>query len=160
MRKAIYSIGILLTSLFLIVGFYMSYRVADIYEKIESLGETVRNMETEKVDTLAHTLQKDMLYTFEVYDAVTNELIQEQYQLISYSTDNIVFRQMKESESSFMLKESDGYVVVYQEDGKSVYEHTDIAVENLSEDLQKEILGGKIIESTEELYSFLENYSS
>ena len=52
------------------------------------------------------------------------------------------------------------YIVVYLYDGKTVFEETEIDVTLLEEDVYKEIVSGKYIESTKELYGFLENYSS
>ena len=43
---------------------------------------------------------------------------------------------------------------------RQVYEYTDISLEGLPENLQKEIQNGKYIETSESLYGFLENYSS
>ena len=60
----------------------------------------------------------------------------------------------------YYLKELNGYVVVYLSDKKTVYEYTDISLEGLPENLQKEIQNGKYIETSESLYGFLENYSS
>lgn len=60
----------------------------------------------------------------------------------------------------YYLKELNGYVVVYLGDKKTVYEYTDISLEYLPENLQKEIQNGKYIETSESLYGFLENYSS
>lgn len=61
---------------------------------------------------------------------------------------------------TFYLKELHGFVAVYLEDEKTVYELTDIALSELPEEMQKEICTGKVVASTEELYGFLENYSS
>ena len=61
---------------------------------------------------------------------------------------------------AYYLKELNGYVVVYLSDKKTVYEYTDISLEDLPENLQKEIQNGKYIETSESLYGFLENYSS
>lgn len=78
----------------------------------------------------------------------------------------------KESESSvstqgdavkkeqYFLKELNGYVVVYLSDKKTVFEYTNIPTAELPAELAEEIRGGKIIEGTEKLYGFLENYSS
>ena len=49
------------------------------------------------------------------------------------------------------------YILVIK---KTVYEYTDISLEGLPENLQKEIQNGKYIETSESLYGFLENYSS
>ncbi len=40
------------------------------------------------------------------------------------------------------------------------FEHTNIPLESLPQELQAEVLLGKTLSGAEELYSFLENYSS
>ena len=60
----------------------------------------------------------------------------------------------------YILLEEKGYVAVYHTDRKTLYASTDILVSKLPEQLQKEIREGKYISSEEQLYSFLENYSS
>lgn len=60
----------------------------------------------------------------------------------------------------YYLLEKNGYIVVYLSDKKTVYEYTNIAYSVLPEDVQKEISAEKYVETVEELYSFLENYSS
>ncbi len=63
-------------------------------------------------------------------------------------------------EDCFYLMESNGYVVVYLSDRETVYEYTDIVFDGLPEKVQAEIRNGKYMESPEELYGFLESYSS
>lgn len=65
-----------------------------------------------------------------------------------------------EKSESFYLMELNGYVAVYEKDKKTLYEYTNIKLTDLPEELQKEISAGKLLESTEKLYGFLENYSS
>lgn len=60
----------------------------------------------------------------------------------------------------YILSELQGYVVVYLEDEKTIYEITDIQVSTLPQEVQQEIAEGKRIESVSGLYAFLENYSS
>lgn len=60
----------------------------------------------------------------------------------------------------YILLEEKGYVAVYHTDRKTLYASTDILVSELPQELQKEIEGGKYIGSEEQLYNFLENYSS
>ena len=60
----------------------------------------------------------------------------------------------------FVLGEENGYIIVYNADKKTVYSKTDIRLDNLSAQLQKEIIVGKLIYSESELYNFLESYSS
>ncbi len=60
----------------------------------------------------------------------------------------------------YLLLAEDGYVAVYHADGKTFFSSTDILLIKLPEDLQAEIQEGKYITSEEQLYNFLENYSS
>lgn len=63
-------------------------------------------------------------------------------------------------EEIYYLNELNGYVVVYLNDQKTVFEYTNILLEDLPEELAEEIREGKTMEGTEKLYGFLENYSS
>lgn len=63
-------------------------------------------------------------------------------------------------EDCYYLMEVNGYIVVYLSDKKTPYEYTSIQYDELPDRLRQEIRNGKYIESTEELYGFLENYSS
>lgn len=87
---------------------------------------------------------------------------------MAYGADRVVLRQEtdeKEEAASrentgFVLKVENGYVVVYKKDGQEVFEHTNIPLESLPAELQSQVLLGKAVDSTDDLYSFLENYSS
>ena len=60
----------------------------------------------------------------------------------------------------FVLLEEDGSVAVYEADRKTRYSTTGILLDELPEELRQEIQQGKVIESEEQLYNFLESYSS
>lgn len=62
--------------------------------------------------------------------------------------------------TSFYLMVYDGKVVVYQEDMHTVYLYTDISVQALPESLQQKIIQGMFLEDEENLYDFLENYTT
>ena len=49
---------------------------------------------------------------------------------------------------------------MYLSDKETVYEFTEIPVNDLPEEIQQEIATGKYIPTVKELYAFLENYSS
>lgn len=53
-----------------------------------------------------------------------------------------------------------GRIVVYYSDRTTVFEYPDIRLTDLPVDLQCELLSGKEIKDDEELYRFLQNYSS
>ena len=63
-------------------------------------------------------------------------------------------------EKVYYLSNRNGYVIVYLDDQTSIYEYTNIRVEELPEELQNEIREGKRLEGKDKLYGFLENYSS
>lgn len=87
----------------------------------------------------------------------------ESFELVSFSKDQIVLRKTyhpyADDYKYYMIGEN-GYVTVYYIDKNTVYEYTNIAVDSLPSDLQEEIQNGKYIISLDELYNFLENYSS
>lgn len=73
------------------------------------------------------------------------------------------FYQEKNEETTefFYLAIQDNKVVVYREDGETVYMETDIPAQDLPSDLLQELLmQRRVINTEEDLYDFLESYSS
>ena len=60
----------------------------------------------------------------------------------------------------FYIVSKDNKLVVYYEDMETVFLTTEIATDSLPEDVRLEILNKKYFETEEELYNFLESYSS
>ena len=65
-----------------------------------------------------------------------------------------------EMREGYYLKELHGYVAVYLSDGETLYELTEISCSSLPKEVQEAVWTGKYVETTRELYGFLENYSS
>jgi hypothetical protein len=86
----------------------------------------------------------------------------ESIELSSFSRDRVVVcKYYREAEDEgFYLMVADHFIVVYEEDKETLYMNTDILLESLDETLQAEVIQGKYIENEEELYHFLESYSS
>lgn len=85
------------------------------------------------------------------------------YDLLAFSKDNIILRKVYNSELveyKYFLKSQNGYIVVYYGDQKTVYEYTEVSVENLTQFEQIQLEEGVFIKDLDELYSALENYSS
>ena len=61
--------------------------------------------------------------------------------------------------SSYHIGIHEGNVIVRLDDG-SIYETTEISWESLPTTIQEQIESGYVLETKQELYSFLENYSS
>ncbi len=85
----------------------------------------------------------------------------EYIELLSFSPARVVIRKSyeKEEEGFFLINE-DHYVVVYDKSLAHIYMNTGIRTEDLPQVLQDEIMRMKYIETENELYNFLESYSS
>lgn len=90
------------------------------------------------------------------------ELGFETIELTAFSKDRVaVCKYYKEkAPQGFYLMVADHFIVVYEEDRSTLYMNTDILLERLPDILQREIMAGKFVASEEELYLFLESYSS
>jgi hypothetical protein len=87
----------------------------------------------------------------------------ESYELVSFSGDQMVLRKTyypySDNYRYYMIEEG-GFITVYYIDKSTVYEYTNISLESLPSELQEEVKVGKYIFDLNELYNFLENYSS
>lgn len=84
-------------------------------------------------------------------------------EVVSFSKEKVVVRKnyvFKEINSSFYLVNEKNFVVVYCDDLKTVYMNTNISLDALPDSLKQEIIQNKYIATEEELYNFLESYSS
>lgn len=84
-------------------------------------------------------------------------------EVLSFSRERVVVRmdyQYIQPSTGFYLAVYDNKVWVYLEDKQTVYIETDIRVDLLPEELQQQIIQMKWVEDQEELFNFLENYSS
>jgi len=91
------------------------------------------------------------------------ELGFETIELTAFSKDRIAvckYYRPKKENRGFYLMVADHFIVVYEEDKKTLYMNTDILLESLDDNLQAQIICGKYMENEEALYHFLESYSS
>lgn len=80
-----------------------------------------------------------------------------------YSVERLVIRKIYEPielEERFYLRAEENYVVIYYADNRTVYMYTNICLDVLPDETKKQIEEGKMIETYESLYSFLESYTS
>ena len=83
--------------------------------------------------------------------------------LDSFSATEVVITKnynLTEEDSGYYLMVQDGKIVVMEEDKRTVYLSTDIYADALSDTLKQELILGKFIHSIDELYGFLESYTS
>ncbi len=111
--------------------------------------------------------REGLISYLEDYSRYPSEEDQEKFlediQLISYSDEKIIVRKSfkpEEIPETFYLMVENNMVNVYYKDKKTVYMYTDISLDTLPSDVQSEIISIKYIRSPEELYNFLETYSS
>lgn len=91
------------------------------------------------------------------------ELGFETIELTAFSKDRIAvckYYRPKKEDRGFYLMVADHFIVVYEEDKKTLYMNTDILLESLDDTLQAQVICGKYMENEEALYHFLESYSS
>lgn len=88
-------------------------------------------------------------------------------ELTAFSKDRVVIckyyrpqEEKKQEDPGFYLMAADHFVVVYYADKETVYINTEILLENLSDALKAEIIQGKYMATEDEVYTFLESYSS
>lgn len=61
---------------------------------------------------------------------------------------------------AYVIKQKDGILVVYQSDGVTEFFETNIRVRDLDEGMIKKLENGIFFSNDQELYAFLESYSS
>jgi len=72
----------------------------------------------------------------------------------------VFFLSMKgKDDHSYFIKTENGNIVIYNKDN-TVYEYTDLEPEFLPEEVTKELIQGIYFQDQEDLYEFLETYSS
>ena len=143
-----------------------------LVEEVNLTDGTVYETE-ENVPVRYIGLDREMLVNeLEIYDSnpPLSELERgfETIELTSFSKDRVVvckyYKLEKEneqaSEQGYYLMVADHLIVVYRGDRQTIYMNTDILLESLSDALQAEIMQGKYLETEEEVFNFLETYSS
>ena len=137
-----------------------------LIEEVDLMSGTVNEKE-ENVPVKYIGLDRDgLLQELESYDRnpPLTELEQgfETIELTAFSKDRVVICKYykQEENKGYYLMVADHFIVVYQEDKRTLYMNTDILLASLDDGLQAEIMRGKYIETEEELYNFLESYSS
>lgn len=187
MRKTFYGIGVFLFLCVLTLGYYGSYKISDMRMKIRNLESSLEEEQSREARALEQIITGTTQCTIEEYDRNTGELKEAtdfaadnligmdrqeltdflrnsntsyyRYSLVAFSPQHVVIRQSRTLYGTYYLTEEEGKVVVYKGDRKTLFEPTEIQVSSLPEGVQEEIREGLYMDSEEELYNFLENYS-
>lgn len=94
------------------------------------------------------------------YDRAMRKLEAKQKKLEKEQTNVIETKGTAQKGDGYLIKEKDGYIIVYFSDGKTVYEYTTIEIQYLPKEVQEEVKKGKKAATIGQVYGFLENYSS
>lgn len=132
----------------------LAYYSGSLYSN-KSLAENSMHLK----EPMGHFVQTEFqkYESQKMLEARQRERLEEDKQEASTEAEAIL---ASEEEESYYLMEVDGYVRIYLGDRITLYEDTEITLEELPEDMQQEIYQGKRLRGKGELYDFLENYSS
>lgn len=106
--------------------------------------------------------------TYEIKETVVEETVRygrvqvsgNQIQETMQTDTGTIGSQTDEEIGGYYLMANDGHVCVYYEDMQTMYLTTGIALDRLPDEVRQEVLDKKYIKNEEELYNFLESYSS
>lgn len=85
------------------------------------------------------------------------------FELVQFSSDEVVIRktfEMEKEEAGYYALLENGYVTIYLEDKKTIYDYTDIPSADLPDYIIANLNEGIKFDGLKELYEFLETYSS
>ena len=138
-------------------------KIENYNRKEGSIVEVDENMPVEYIGMDRQELE-DYLESYEQSPSISDlEIGFESYQVMSFSNKQVVLRKTFLPPNvmyKYYLTSQDGCVIVYYIDKKTVFEYTNICVEALPVEIQKQLQRGKYITDIDSLYDFLENYSS
>ncbi len=178
MRKVFYGIGIFTILCLLTLGSYGTYKLSDMRLQLIDMEKQLEEQQSLQTDTVQNQIGADTQCTIEEYDKNSGELRQRTkvtsanlmgmdreeltnfleksqtpyytYSLVAFSPQHVVIRQTRTLYETYYLTEEDGKVQVYEGDQKTLYEPTEIAVDQLPDQLQEEIRAGKYLDSQED----------
>ena len=145
----------------------LSVETEYVLEERDIDGETTVETTWKLPDKYVGMNREQFLEAMELYEAFPPLSEMERgfvsLEVLSFSRERVVvqmnYRYIQPS-AGFYLAVYNNEVLVYLEDRETVYIETEIMLEQLPEMLQQEIIEMKWLENEEELYDFLETYSS
>lgn len=83
-------------------------------------------------------------------------------ELITFSQKEVVIRSTiaYEITADYYVKAVDEALIIYLNDRETIYDYASIDLNEIPEELRDKLLKGMYIETTEDLYEFLQNFSS
>ncbi|MDD2376297.1 MAG: hypothetical protein PHD15_02470 [Clostridia bacterium] len=186
MNKIIYRIVIMCFAVVLLVtGAYIGLRISDnAVAKENVLPEPIDTVdETTTVVSIYKSEDKDIEVTYEDYyinckETITNkniefgttkekikEKVDKEYKLVEETENSIIFRKEIDSNcpNHFKLLLEKGYVIIYQivdDEISTIYKNTEIPESNIREELISELKKGIMVNTLEDLNSYIEDIES
>ena len=117
------------------------------------------NKQKETADKMLEDLISKKLVTEDEIDKEQEKIIEIQEAETEQFEDSVESANIQ-NKKAFVIREEDGYLNVYFGEEDALYMYTGIAYQGLPEELKKEISNGKTFDTLEDLYRFLESYSS
>ncbi len=89
MKRIFYSIGLVFAIFFLSCGFFLSYQLTSLRDRMNRLEQESALMGKQ---VSANPFSRDSDYVFESFDSDTAKLVKERYRVSSYADDQVVLR--------------------------------------------------------------------
>ena len=138
-----------------------------VLEETDIVNNTVVETSWRLPDKYVGMNREQFLAALAIYEAAPPLSEQERgfvgLEVLSFSRERVVIRmnyRYIEPSEGFYLAAYDNEVLVYLDDRETVYIETHIRMDSLPEDIQQDIIQMMWVENEEELYGFLETYSS
>lgn len=136
-------------------------------EKSPSLRDRQKGIKTIRLSAFSHE-RVVVVKTYEIEEEAVEETVRYGQAQVSgneiretiQSDTGTIGSQADEELGGYYLMANDGHVCVYYEDMQTMYLTTGIALDRLPDEVRQEVLDKKYIKNEEELYNFLESYSS
>lgn len=138
-----------------------------ILESYDNAGTLTARLETvPEADMMGNNRLDMLIYAKKYQENASDEERREGLQrmvLKSFSPEQVVLAKYYGEplkESGYILAVKDNAVIVYTQDRSQVYEYTNIELWTLPLDIQSELVEGIYVKNEQELFDFLQTYSS
>lgn len=139
------------------------YEIEEYHRHTHEINVVVERIPAQYIGMSRRELESALALYMEAPSLKDMERGLKEIRLVSFSPEKITVRKSYELEPEYdyyYLTEEQGYVVVYYRNMGTLFCETGIEMNELPTNLQREIRRIKTIETEEELYGFLESYSS
>ncbi|MCD8133509.1 MAG: hypothetical protein LUE19_06620 [Clostridiales bacterium] len=154
-------ISFIVCAVLVIVAFWAGYYFGNTEQNVSSAAEDDTSdlyieSESDASETMTNAAGTTDQYSMTVEENISAGIDNEENDTLNSVGKNI----SESSDDIYYLRKNGSYLSVYQGDSDEVYFDTGLRISDLPEDIQEAAEIGIAFDSLEELYGFLENYSS